>query len=78
MTSWASCNLEEEILHILETDSPVTLRYLCAIIFPSMPWCTALLHTAAAVRSHCRFLVEQRLLREIGPDQYALLQMGSA
>lgn len=69
---WAACSLEDEILAVLETDSPATVRYLASLLFPWMSWQSAQLHAAEAVRSHCRFLSQQQLIAETAEDTYAL------
>jgi hypothetical protein len=78
MKSWASCNLDEEILDILETDSPITVRLLCSLLFPSCSWLDAQADIAVAVRAHCATLVRRQLLIEIRPDVFAPACRGNA
>lgn len=70
--SWAACSLEDDILSVLETDSPASVRYLATLLFPWMSWQSAQLHAAEAVRAHCRFLQQQRLIAETAEDTYVL------
>lgn len=78
MERCASCSLEEEIMDILETDSPVTVRFLCAVLFPSRSWTGAQVGAAEAVRTHCRALVRRRLIAEVNEDLYTLACLGNA
>lgn len=78
MAIWASCNLDEEILDILETDSLITVRVLCSLLFPSFSWLDAQADVAVAVRAHCAALVRRRLLIEVRPDVFAPACRGNA
>jgi hypothetical protein len=72
------CSLEEEILTILEDGVPVTVRYLCAIVYPTRSWCEAQRGAAEVVRGHCLGLVRRRVLVEIEEDTFSLAAMGRA
>lgn len=78
MAPWASCSLEEEILSILEADSPVTIRYLCSLLFPDQPWLTAERYAAESIRAHCHLLARQRLVRETSVDLFSLAEINRA
>lgn len=78
MSPWVACSLEEEIMAVIESDTMVSIRYLCAVLFPMLCWIDARQHIAEAVRAHCRMLVRARLLQEVGEDVFCLIGLGRA
>jgi hypothetical protein len=78
MDPWFSCDLEAEIMSILEEDAAASTRHLCTLLFPTLSWYEARQRMAGVVRSHCRTLVQVRLLAEIDEDLFALIGPASA
>lgn len=78
MAPWACCNIEEEILSILDTGPPATLRHICVLIYPTLSWEEARAQVAGTIRRHCQFMVEQRLITEVSEDTFAPCYAGSA
>lgn len=74
MAFWATCSLDEEILSIAEEDACVTVRQLCALIYPWLSWEMAQHHLAEVVRLHCQTLVRRRCLAEVRRDTYHVVQ----
>lgn len=73
-----SCSLEDEILCILEEDSPATVRQICAVVYPMMSWLAARQGAAEIVRNHCACLVRQHVLVETAEDTFSLAAMARA
>lgn len=77
-TPWPSCNLEDEILCLLEESAPLTVRQICAVVYPKMSWLAARQGAAETVRSHCACLVRQHVLVETAEDTFSLAAMARA
>ena len=71
----ALVDLDHKIITILSIDSPATIRFLCALLFPRQSWHAAQRAEAAAVRIRCHLLCEQRILWAVGEDIFALCAM---
>lgn len=78
MDPWFSCDLEAEIMSILEEDAAASTRHLCTLLFPTLSWHEARQRMADVVRSHCRTLVQVRLVAEVDEDQFSLVRPASA